>query len=45
MDNYEVRVGDNPDVFLNPTCDGEHPHNNVRVECDLKGRFVGIAVK
>jgi len=41
--NYEVRVGNDPDVKKNPACPGKHTGAKT-IACDLSGRYLGIII-
>ncbi|XP_035671477.1 uncharacterized protein LOC118412621 isoform X2 [Branchiostoma floridae] len=49
LEGFTVRVGDNPDVFKNPTCGGPQSVGGkklIEVDCGGKtGRYVGITLK
>jgi len=41
LQDYEVRVGDDVNMFNNPPCPGVHVGSKI-IECGLAGRYVGI---
>jgi len=43
LSGYEVRVGNDPNPLNNPTCPGIHDGAKT-IDCDLKGRYVGIVI-
>lgn len=43
LTNYQIHVGDNPNVFANPACPGVFTGNQV-VACSLRGRYVGVTI-
>jgi hypothetical protein len=41
MLNFEIRVGNDPDITKNPACPGIY-NGATTVKCDLVGRYAGI---
>jgi hypothetical protein len=41
--NYQVRIGNNADIWLNPACPGTFTGSQT-IECDLSGRYLGITL-
>ena len=44
LSNYEVRIGNDANLFNNPACPGRYTGAGT-VVCDLRGRYVGIFIK
>ena len=41
--NYQIRIGNNPDVFKNPTCPGLF-NGAQTILCNLPGRYLGVVI-
>lgn len=44
LSNYEVRVGDDKNLFNNPACPGVHEGGKL-IRCNLDGKYVGIYIR
>jgi len=43
LSNYEIRIGDNPDVQKNPSCAGRYSGEQ-NITCMIRGRYVGVVI-
>jgi hypothetical protein len=44
LSNYEVRIGNDPNLFNNPSCPKRY-NGEGSIKCDLRGRYVGIFIE
>jgi len=43
LTNYQVRIGNNADIWLNPACPGVYTGAQT-IECALSGRYLGVTI-
>ena len=43
LTNYQVRIGNNADITLNPACPGVYTGAQI-IDCTLSGRYLGVTI-